>query len=119
MVDQKRRDFMLCRKILKEIADIEAFTENMSFDAFAADERTQKAVAMSFINIGEMASSFSAAFIDSNQHLPLKEIRGLRNIAAHRYEIIRMETLWDTIQNSLPTLRTDIAAILPAILMIE
>jgi uncharacterized protein with HEPN domain len=83
----------------------------MGFDSFSADEKTQKAVAMTFINIGEMASAFSNEFMSANRHLPLKEIRGFRNIAAHRYEMIHMETLWDTIQNSLPPLKNDISAI--------
>ncbi len=111
MEDRKQRDWMLCKKILKEIADIESFTKGMNLNSFSSDEKTQKAVAMTFINIGEMAGAFSEKFTKSNGHLPLKEIRGFRNIAAHRYEMIHMETLWDTIQSSLPALKKDISDI--------
>lgn len=86
----------------------------MDFDAFQEDEKTKKAVVMSFINIGEMANAFSDIFISTNCNLPLKEIRGFRNIAAHRYEMIHTETLWDTLQNSLSALKRDISAIYQA-----
>ncbi len=114
MADLKQRDLVLCKKILREIADIESFAKDMSLDSFGADGKTQKAVAMTFINIGEMAGAFSDEFMSANRQLPLKEIRGFRNIAAHRYEMIHMETLWDTVQNSLPALKNDISAICEA-----
>jgi uncharacterized protein with HEPN domain len=111
MEEQNRRDGVLCDKILKEIADIEVFTKGLEFDVFQADEKTKKAVVMSFINIGELANAFSDEFISENSKLPLKEIRGFRNIAAHRYEMINTNTLWDTIQKSLPVLKNDISLI--------
>jgi uncharacterized protein with HEPN domain len=112
MAGLNHRDWVLCEKILKEIADIEAFTQGMSLDDFQADEKTKKAVVMSFINIGERSGAFSDDFTNENSMLPLKEIRGFRNIAAHRYEMIQSKTLWDTIQNSLPTLKEDISLII-------
>jgi uncharacterized protein with HEPN domain len=111
MEERNRRDWTLCEKILKEIADIEDFTKDMGFDDFQADEKTKKAVVMSFINIGEMAGAFSDVFASANRGLPIKEIRGFRNIAVHRYEMIHTETLWDTIHNSLPSLKKDILGI--------
>lgn len=47
---RKRCDWILCEKILKEITDIETCTEGMDLDAFQEDEKTKKAVVMSFID---------------------------------------------------------------------
>jgi uncharacterized protein with HEPN domain len=102
---------MLCKKLLKEIDDIETFVGSMTMDAFEKDEKTRKAVVMSFINMGELANAFSDDFTQKYPNLPLKKVRGLRNIAAHRYEAIQTEILWDTIQDSLPALKADIGAI--------
>jgi len=42
--------------ILDAIAEIQAFTHGMDFDAFRADAKTVKAVELDFIVIGEAAS---------------------------------------------------------------
>lgn len=112
MKDKKHRDEVLCKKILSELSDIEKFTSGLSLEGFVADTMIQKAVVMSFINIGELANAFSDEFISQNNHFPLKEIRGFRNIAAHKYGQINMKTVWLTVENSLPKLKKDLADLL-------
>jgi uncharacterized protein with HEPN domain len=44
------------RDILDAVAEIQAFTRDMDFEAFSADAKTQKAVECNLIVIGEAAN---------------------------------------------------------------
>jgi len=104
MVDAMKRDEVIAKKILREIGDINKFIEKMSEDEFYDDIKTQKAVVMSLINIGELSKNFSEGFISSNVKVPWKKVQAMRNVAAHRYESIDMQIVWDTIQVSIKEL---------------
>jgi len=105
MVDRSRRDSAIAKKILKEIDDIRNFTIGMSVSDFCSDEKSQKAVAVTLINIGELSKAFTADFIERHKDIPWKDIQATRNIAAHKYESIDMQIIWETIVNDLPSLQ--------------
>ncbi|MCL2171211.1 MAG: DUF86 domain-containing protein [Defluviitaleaceae bacterium] len=105
MVDKNRRDALVAKKIIKEIDDIFRYTAGMTVDDFCADDRTQKAVAMTLINIGELSKSFSADFLKRNSSVPWKGIQATRNIAAHNYESFDFQIVWKTIQDDLYILK--------------
>lgn len=105
MVTDSHRDFVITIKILKEIQDILQFTRGMKQDEYLSDLRTQKAVMMTLINIGELCGAYSEAFLKAHNQIPWKQIRAMRNIAAHRYEIINQEDVWETIKTDIPELQ--------------
>lgn len=107
-MDHKERDIIIRKKMLGEIADIESFVNGMKEEDFSQSRVAQKAVMMSLINIGELSKSFSDEYLLATQSTPWKEIRGLRNIAAHHYEAIRISNIWITIQNDVPALKQDL-----------
>ena len=49
--------------------------------------------------------SFSEAYLEATKEIPWKAIRGMRNIAAHHYEAIRIPNVWLTVQEDIPALR--------------
>lgn len=49
--------------------------------------------------------SFSEAYIEATKEIPWKAICGMRNIAAHHYEAIRIPNVWLTIQEDVPALK--------------
>lgn len=104
-MDHKQRDFVIRRKILNEIADIESFVSDMTPEAFSEAKIVQKAVVMSMINIGELSKAFSEEYIERTRHIPWKAIRGMRNIAAHHYESIRIPNIWLTVCEDIPVLK--------------
>jgi len=105
MVDMNKKDEVIKKKILREIDDISKFIDKITEEDFYKDSKTQKAVIMSLINIGELSKSFSDDFIDSNEKIPWKKIQAMRNVAAHKYEAIDMQIVWDTIHVSVVELR--------------
>ena len=70
-----KRDEIITRKILKEISDINVFINNMTEADFNNDIKTQKAVVMSLINIGELSKSYSDDFILIKNKIPWKKVQ--------------------------------------------
>jgi len=108
MVDVNKRNEIITKKILGEIDDINKFIGKMTEEEFYNDAKTQKAIVMSLINIGELSKSFSDDFMESNKKIPWKKVQAMRNVAAHKYESIDMQIVWDTIQISVMELKKEL-----------
>ncbi len=80
MVNDSHRDFVITSKILQEIKDIKTFTEGVSLEEYLDDLKTQKAVAMSLINIGELCGAYSQGFLEEYKSVPWRQIRALRKL---------------------------------------
>jgi len=85
-------------------------------DAFGADKRTQQAVIMSLVIIGEAATKIMddhPAFTQAHPEIPWRSIRGMRNRIAHGYFDINLDLVWETVQTSLPALLEQLSAARP------
>lgn len=92
------------------------FVDGMSLDDFLADKRTQQAVLMNLVILGEAATrlmAHSSAFVGLHSEVPWTSMKGMRNRVAHGYFEVDMRIVWDTVENELPKLRTQLAAIIP------
>ena len=84
-----------------------SFVEGQVKDDFLADKRTQQAVIMSIIIIGEAATKVMDSHPDftlANAQIPWRGMRGMRNRIAHGYFDINLDVVWDTVQTALPEL---------------
>ena len=84
-----------------------AFVSGFSREEFLTDKRTQKAVVMSLVIIGEAAAKLMdrhPQFVASQADLPWRSLRGMRNRIAHGYYDINLDVVWDTVQTALPDL---------------
>lgn len=98
------------------IADAQSFTEGMAQTDFEQDKRTQQAVVMSLIVLGEAATKvmdLHPLFAEQHKQIPWRSMRGMRNRIAHGYFDINLEVVWDTVQTALPALKSQLDA-LPA-----
>ena len=89
------------------------FVEGLGKDAFIEDKRTQQAVIMSLIIIGEAATKVMDGYSEFTQAHPEVEwrsMRGMRNRIAHGYFDINLDVVWDTVQAALPELLRQLAA---------
>ena len=105
MSDPRLPDFL--EHMQQATADAIAFTEGMSQDDFLADKRTQQAVILSLIVLGEAATKVMdryPEFANANAQIPWRNMRGMRNRIAHGYFDINLELVWDTVKNALPPL---------------
>lgn len=95
-------------------ADACNFVEGLSKEDFLTDKRTQQAVIMSLIIIGEAATKVMdryAAFVDRHPDLPWRGMRGMRNHIAHGYFDINLEIVWETVKTALPALLAQLSTV--------
>ena len=96
------------------IADAQSFTEGMAQPDFEQDKRTQQAVVMSLIVLGEAATKVMDKYPEfAAQHavIPWHNMSGMRNRIAHGYFDIDLVVVWDTLQTALPTLKVQLCAL--------
>lgn len=83
------------------------FAEGLDKKNFLADKRTQQAIIMSLVIIGEAATKIMdgyTEFVESHQEIPWRSMRGMRNRIAHGYFEINLDIVWDAVQTALPAL---------------
>lgn len=98
------------------IEDACTFVEGLDKATFLEDKRTQQAVTMSLIVLGEAATKVMdnyADFAQANTHIPWCSMRGMRNRIAHGYFDINLDMVWETVQTALPPLLQQLQALPP------
>lgn len=106
------RDEACLRAILKEIDSIPLIFKGYNKERFLKSEKTQKAICMTLLNIGELVKGVSEEIKLKYKIVAWKEIAGLRDIAAHRYHSLNMERIWFTAKDDLPVLKEQIIYII-------
>jgi uncharacterized protein with HEPN domain len=84
------------RDILQAVERIEAFTRGLTFEAFAADERTIAAVSYELLVIGEAARRVTQATRDLAPDVPWQDMADMRNVVAHEYFGVDITIVWQT-----------------------
>lgn len=90
------------------------YVEGMDNAAFMQDRRTQQAVIMNLIVLGEAATKIMTSFPDfvqANAQIPWQSMRGMRNRMAHGYFDINLDLVWATVQQDLPELTRRLTSI--------
>lgn len=86
----------------------------MAKDDFLADKRTQQAVIMSLIVIGEAATKVMDGYVEftcAHADVPWRSMRNMRNRMAHGYFDINLDVVWETVQEWLPALLQQLPAV--------
>jgi uncharacterized protein with HEPN domain len=98
----------------KAATDACGFVEGLAKEDFLEDKRTQQAVIMSLIIIGEAVTKVMdgyAEFAQTHGQVPWRSMRGMRNRIAHGYFDINLDVVWDTVQTALPELLLQLPAV--------
>jgi uncharacterized protein with HEPN domain len=74
-------------------------------DAFASDVRTQWAVEMGLIRIGEAVNRIPDEVLAIYPEQPWRQIVAMRNFAAHQYDDLDPRRMWRTVTRDVPHLR--------------
>jgi uncharacterized protein with HEPN domain len=91
-----------------------AYVEGLDQADFLADRRTQQAVILNLIILGEAATKLlqeHGDFLARHPEVPWRSMKGMRNRIAHGYFDINLEVVWQTVQTALPDLLTRLPAI--------
>jgi uncharacterized protein with HEPN domain len=91
-----------------------AYVEGLSKTDFEDDKRTQQAVILNLILIGEEATKLlkdDEEFANLHSQIPWRSMKGMRNRIAHGYFEINLDTVWETLQTALPELIKQLPAV--------
>ncbi|MBE9169157.1 DUF86 domain-containing protein [Pleurocapsales cyanobacterium LEGE 06147] len=89
------------------------FTEGLDKSALATNEEKQSAILYQVVVIGEATKRLSLEFRTQHPEIPWKDIAGMRDILAHQYDRINLNTLWDVVQTDIPELLALLEPLLP------
>ena len=109
MSDSRARTYI--QQMQRAATDACAFVEGFDKNGFMADRRTQQAVVMSLMIIGEAAVRIidrDPDYVARHSRVPWTSMRGLRNRIAHGYFEIDMEIVWTTVHVALPDLLAEL-----------
>ena len=94
-------------------AAIDRFTAGMDSAAYAQSDIVRSAVERKFEIIGEALGQLAKTYPDLAGRVPeLREIIAFRNILIHGYAAIEHDRVWRAAQESLPSLRGAVSALL-------
>ena len=101
------RDEIVIKKIIQYADEIDETISrfNLTHESFTEDFIARNAIAMSILQIGELVGKLSERFKAENSAMPWREIRTMRNIAAHNYGEIDIDILWETATGDIPDLK--------------
>jgi uncharacterized protein with HEPN domain len=94
-----------CEKVLR-------FTKGMTYKDFVYDELHFDAVLRNLEIIGEAVKNISDDTRQAYPNIKWRKIAGFRDIVAHEYFGVNEETVWDIVQNEIPTLLEIVTSIL-------
>lgn len=89
------------------VTQVLTYTDGWDRDTFLGDKRTQQAVILNLIILGEAATKLMDYHPDAITVFPeieWRSMRGMRNRIAHGYYDIDLDVVWETVASSLPQL---------------
>lgn len=87
------------------VCDVLAGIVGDDLAAFESDVRTQWAVEMGLIRIGEAVNRIPDDVLDRFPEQPWRQIVAMRNFAAHQYDDLVPRRVWRTVTQDVPALR--------------
>lgn len=99
---QKARD---AAERVVAVCDVLAGMIPPDVDSFVADLRTQWAVEMGLIRIGEAVNRIPDEVLELFSEQPWRRIVAMRNFAAHQYDDLDPRRVWRTVTRDVPRLR--------------
>jgi uncharacterized protein with HEPN domain len=89
------------------------FAEGLDKSELATNDEKQSAILYQVIVIGEAMKRWSEEFRAQHPEISWKDIAGMRDILAHQYDRVNLNTLWDAIQTDIPELLALLQPLLP------
>jgi uncharacterized protein with HEPN domain len=89
------------------------FVSGQDFEDFSADLKTQSAVLLQLLIIGEAAKRLSAAFREQHSEIPWSDIMRMRDKLIHHYEEVDLGLVWKAVRKDVPELLTLLKPLIP------
>lgn len=103
----KKANHIVVQKMISYCNEIQQILKKHDYKKyeFEKDSEFQFACGMCILQLGELVGKLSDEFIRQHSNIPWRQIRGMRNIYAHEYDIIDNDTVWEAITEDIPELK--------------
>ena len=108
----QHRDKTIIVKVLSEIDIGYSMLGKATLEEFLDDEKLKRAVCMTVINIGELIKNVTEDTRKEHPYVQWKAIAGMRDIAAHKYQTLRMEDVYQTVRSDFPALKEQLGKLI-------
>lgn len=108
-----QRDVSLLTDMANAARLILQFTEQMSFEQFRLDLKTQSAIIHQFLVIGEVAKLLSDDFRRSNTEIPWSAMARMRDKLIHHYRGVDLREIWNAAETEIPRLLSFLKRFVP------
>lgn len=98
--------------ILKAISEIETYVEGLTFNDFISDSKTRFATIKQLEIIGEAANHINSDLLNEFNQVEWRAVCAFRNVMVHEYFSVNLETVWNTVFEDLPPLKSTIELML-------
>lgn len=102
-------DKVRLQHVYEAIGEIESYVSGLSLDDFVADSKTRFATIKQLEIIGEAVGHLDAKLLDEFNEVDWRGVKAFRNVMIHEYFSVNLETVWNTVLQDLPPLKTTIA----------
>ena len=107
----ERKSSLVIQDILKCIAHIQLYTDNIEFNKFSSDYMITEACLYNIQVIGEAASKLPDDVKNNESQIPWNLIKGMRNRLIHEYFGTDLQLVWNVIKNELPAFKSELIII--------
>ena len=107
-MSEPRDDSVYLGHIRDAIARIESYLQGVSEADFLSTPIVQDAVMHQIQIIGEAASRVSSSLKVQSNHIPWRDIIGMRSKLVHDYMGVDLEAVWETARKDLPVLKSSL-----------
>lgn len=91
--------------VIEAINKIEKYLDGTDFGEFKKNTMMSEAVLLNFQIIGEASKQIPQEIQEKYPTIPWPEMKTIRNIIAHEYFRVDLDTIWETANNELPPLK--------------
>lgn len=108
----KSKEYMSIRKMIEYIDKAFRYTEGCNFEDLYLNEEKIDATIFAISQIGELVKNIDKETMQKYPNIEWIIIKNLRNKIVHDYEGIKLNFIWDILQEDLPQLKIDLEEII-------